>query len=198
MRIILASGSPRRREILGDLGVTFEVIKSDIDETQHPDETPHDYVQRLSQEKAAAIAARDEVRTGDPALVIAADTIVVHRGDVLGKPEDTSEAHTMLDRLRDDTHDVCTAITLFSLPDSRLDTRLTCTQVIMRAYTDNEIAAYIETGDPFDKAGGYAIQHEGFHPVERIEGSYTNVVGLPIETLQDMLRAFGVNSQPKP
>ncbi len=185
-RVILASGSPRRRELLTGLGVNFDVIKSDIDETQRADESAHDYVQRLSREKAHAVAQQLE---GD-ALVIAADTTVVHRGDVLGKPADDAEARVMLERLRADQHEVCTAITVLATASGQIDTRLTVTQVIMRDYTDDEISAYIATGDPFDKAGGYAIQHEAFHPVASTDGSHTNVIGLPMETLTSMLRAF--------
>lgn len=182
MRFILASGSPRRRELLASLGINFSVVKSDIDETQHPGEAPLDYVRRLSIEKAQAVAA--QVQPGS--LILAADTVVIHEGEILGKPTDADEARAMLVRLRDRAHTVCTALTLHNHL-----TELTQTEVIMRAYTDAEIEAYIATGDPFDKAGGYAIQHEGFHPVARIEGSYTNVVGLPLETLKAMLMQIG-------
>ncbi|MCK6578296.1 MAG: Maf family protein [Anaerolineae bacterium] len=197
--VILASGSPRRREILGALGVTFTVIKPDIDETQRPGENPYDYVARLSQEKADAVAARLEgdrlVLAADTIVVVAADTIgVMLDGDILGKPVDAADARAMLERLRGTMHVVCTAITLLKIDGagSRRRTRLTRTQVIMRGYSDEEIASYIATGDPFDKAGGYAIQHEQFAPVAQIDGSYTNVVGLPVETLRVMLAEMGV------
>lgn len=198
-RFILASGSPRRRELLASLGVTFEVIKSDIDETQKPDESPLAYVERLSGEKAAAVAAT----LGGPAYVLAADTIVILAadtigvldGEVLGKPADADEARAMLERLRARVHTVCTSMTLLRLDgDGSIDaelTRLTQTDVFMRDYTPDEVDAYIATGDPFDKAGSYAIQHEGFRPVARIDGSYNNVVGLPVETLQTMLDEIG-------
>lgn len=205
MRFILASGSPRRRELLGSLGISFEVIKSDIDETQGADEAPYDYVRRLSIEKAETVAAAltEAATLDDPAYVLAADTVVIlaadtlgvtDAGEILGKPVDAADARDMLIRLRGRDHVVCTALTLLQLADERTRiTELTRTLVTMRDYSDAEIDAYIATGDPFDKAGGYAIQHEGFHPVERIEGSYSNVVGLPVETLKAMLERIGVD-----
>ncbi len=195
-RLILASGSPRRRELLASLGVDFTVIKSDIDETQHLGEAPYDYVRRLSLEKAAAVAAKLEsaghvVLAADTVVILAADTLgVTESGEVLGKPADADEARAILRRLRGRTHVVCTALTVRA-PDQTL-TALTRTTVLMRDYTDAEIDAYIATGDPFDKAGAYAIQHETFRPVARIDGSYTNVVGLPLETLRPMLAAVGI------
>ncbi len=199
MRFILASGSPRRRELLGSLGIDFEVIKSDIDETQGADEAPYDYVRRLSIEKAETVAAK----VSDAAYVLAADTVVIlaadtlgvtDAGEILGKPVDAADARSMLIRLRGRDHVVCTALTLLKLGDEhKRITELTRTTVTMRDYSDAEIDAYIASGDPFDKAGGYAIQHEGFHPVERIEGSYSNVVGLPVETLKPMLERIGVD-----
>ena len=198
MPFVLASGSPRRRELLASLGIEFVVIKSDIDETQGAGEDPYAYVRRLSIEKAQAVAAR----LNEPSLVLAADTVVILAadtigvtggGDIHGKPEDAADAHAMLSRLRGRDHVVCTALTLLNLTTRQTQTDLTRTTVTMRAYTDAEIDAYIATGDPFDKAGAYAIQHEGFHPVERIEGSYSNVVGLPVETLTEMLGRFGYN-----
>ncbi|PJF26059.1 MAG: septum formation inhibitor Maf [Phototrophicales bacterium] len=195
-RLILASGSPRRRELLASLGVDFTVIKSDIDETQHPGEPPYDYVRRLSLEKAAAVAAKlesasDIVLAADTVVILAADTLgVTESGEILGKPADADDARAILRRLRGRTHVVCTALTVRA-PDQTL-TELTRTTVLMRDYTDAEIDAYIATGDPFDKAGAYAIQHETFRPVAQIEGSYTNVVGLPLETLRPMLSAVGI------
>lgn len=200
MQFVLASGSPRRRELLGSLGIEFVVIKADIDETQHPGELPYTYVRRLSNEKAEAVAGR----LGEPAFVLAADTVVIlaadtigvtETGDILGKPEDADDARTMLQRLRGRDHVVCTSLTLRNLASGQALTELTRTTVTMRDYTDAEIDAYVATGDPFDKAGSYAIQHEGFHPVERIEGSYTNVVGLPVETLSEMLKSIAYNRE---
>ena len=192
-RFILASGSPRRRELLASLGISFEVVKPDIDETQHPGEAPLDYVRRLSREKAAAAASRVAepawVLAADTVVIVAADTIGVIEGEILGKPADADDARAMLRRLRGRDHVVCTALTLLRMNggEPHADTRLTTTTVTMRDYSDAEIDAYIATGDPFDKAGSYAIQHEGFRPVARMEGSHTNVVALPRGTLRAML-----------
>ncbi len=197
---ILASSSPRRRELLAGLGIPFTIIKPEIDETQRDDEVPLDYVRRLSREKAGAVA----MTLTTPGAVLAADTVVIlgadtlgidERGDILGKPLDAADARQMLQRLRGRVHQVCTALTLLQVGDGTAGgegiTRVTCTAVTMRDYSDAEIDAYIATGDPFDKAGSYAIQHETFAPVAEIEGSYTNVVGLPVETLREMLAAVG-------
>lgn len=207
---ILASSSPRRRELLASLGISFTIVKPQVDETQRTGELPLDYVARLSREKAADVVARLD----EPAAVLAADTVVIlgadtlgvdERGDILGKPADADDARDMLRRLRGRTHRVCTALTLVqvngvgvhgpaSLPNQNGIfplTRITCTDVTMRDYSDAEIEAYIATGDPFDKAGSYAIQHPAFNPVARIDGSYTNVVGLPLETLREMLAEIG-------
>jgi MAF protein len=197
MQFVLASGSPRRRELLASLGIEFVVIKADIDETQHSGEPPYTYVRRLSNEKAEAVAGRltepAYVLAADTVVILAADTIgVIETGDILGKPEDAADARRMLQRLRGRDHIVCTSLTLRNLASGQALTELTRTTVTMRDYTDAEIDAYIATGDPFDKAGSYAIQHEGFHPVERIEGSYTNVVGLPVETLSEMLKTLAI------
>lgn len=198
MQFVLASGSPRRRELLASLGIDFVVIKSDIDETQSADEAPYEFVRRLSIEKAEAVAAR----LTEPSLVLAADTVVIlaadtigvtESGDVLGKPVDAADARDMLRRLRARDHVVCTALTLLKPDSGRIITELTRTTVTMRAYSDAEIDAYIATGDPFDKAGAYAIQHDGFHPVDHIDGSYSNVVGLPVETLKGMLDQIAYN-----
>jgi len=203
---ILASASPRRRELLATLGLTFTISKPAIDETQHPGEPPLVYAERLSRAKAAAIYAQIVDRPN--AAIIAADTIVIDsvfdprysedpelRGDVLGKPADAAEAHAMLTRLRGRSHTVMTAVTLLHTVGGAIRWQRTAhavTRVTLRDYTDAEIAAYIATGDPFDKAGGYAIQHVGFHPVARIDGSETNVIGLPIETLTALLVAAGL------
>lgn len=190
-RFILASASPRRRELLALLGIVFEIIPANIDETQRPNEPPLAYVQRLSAQKAAAVA-RDAV---PPAVVLAADTVVICDGAILGKPADIDAARAMLRALRGRAHTVCTALTLAQLEGGgappRALTRATSTEVHMRAYTDAEIDAYIATGDPFDKAGGYAIQHASFAPAADISGSYTNVVGLPLETLRALLAEIG-------
>lgn len=186
MRIILASSSPRRQALLSQLGLDFDVIKPDIDESRRPDELPLLYAERLSREKAeAAMGPLDD----SACLVIAADTIVIdHDGALLGKPADAADARRMLRHLRGRAHQVITAFTLrHNLTPPRVITRHARTSVTMREYTDAEIDAYIASGDPFDKAGGYAIQHEAFQPAARIEGSFSNVVGLPLEALRKAL-----------
>ncbi len=192
---ILASSSPRRRELLSTLGIPYTVLKPDIDESQHTGEAPLDYVQRLSREKAAQVVKH----LSSPTTVLAADTVVILSADtmgidgqgvILGKPVDALDARDMLQRLRGRVHQVCTAMTLLVLSEGSGQTnttQITRTDVTMRDYTDAEIEAYIATGDPFDKAGSYAIQHPIFKPVARIDGCYTNVVGLPMCTLQTML-----------
>lgn len=186
MRLILASGSPRRREMLRIIGLPFEVARPDIDETPQPAEAPDVYVARLSREKNAAIVA-------DPdSLILTADTTVADGSFILGKPATPAEAAAMLARLRDRTHLVHTGITL---RDTRTDqhwTQVTTTQVIMRAYADHESQAYIDAGEPFDKAGSYAIQDATFHPVARYDGCYANVMGLPLCTLCKMLTVAGM------
>ena len=210
---ILASSSPRRRELLGSLGIRFTIIKPDIDETQRPGEPPLVYVSRLSYQKAQAVAITNaSVGTGlalsaesNPNVILAADTVVIlgadtlgvdEHGTILGKPTDAADARDMLRRLRGRTHQVCTAMTLCQVhapnrPPLEYHTQVTRTDVTMRDYTDAEIDAYIATGDPFDKAGSYAIQHPAFKPVAQIDGCYTNVVGLPLCTLKNMLAEIG-------
>lgn len=195
-RLILASSSPRRRELLSELGLPFSILKPEIDEDPHPDEAPLDYVQRLAYEKALTVASRVDlpVLAADTVVILAADTMgISDTGEILAKPRDAEDARQMLRRLRARDHRVCTAFTLLKPdPDPLQHTELVCTTVTMRAYTDSEIEAYIATGDPFDKAGSYAIQHPEFRPVSRIDGSYSNVVGLPMEALRAALTRFGL------
>lgn len=196
-RLILASGSPRRRELLASLGLEFEVVRPDVDETQYPDEPPFDYVRRLSIIKAQTVARR---LNSEAAFILAADTIVVDSENTIqGKPADADDARRMLRHLRGRDHTVCTAFTLLPAQDeAQKITQLTFTTVTMRDYVDAEIEAYIATGDPFDKAGGYAIQHEGFHPVAKIDGSYENVVGLPTDAVRAALAKFSTFNQLPP
>jgi septum formation protein len=187
-KLVLASGSPRRRELLDLTGLAFEIATTDIDETPHPGEAADAYTLRLSQAKAHA--ARPMV-TG-PALILAADTTVADGDSILGKPADPAEARAMLGRLRGRTHQVYTAITLLDAASDQARSELAVTNVPMREYRPDEVEAYIASGDPFDKAGGYAIQHRGFHPVELRSGCFANVVGLPLCHLLRALRAFGI------
>lgn len=196
MRLILASSSPRRRELLAGMGLEFEIMKPDVDESLLPDEDPYAYVRRLSVVKAEAVAAQ----VNQPATILAADTIVLAAdtigvdagGELLGKPADAAEARAMLRRLRGKPHVVCTAFTLLRINHTpQRITEAVKTVVHMRDYTDAEIEAYIASGDPFDKAGSYAIQNTEFAPVARIEGDYDNVVGLPVTAVRDALEKVG-------
>ncbi|RMF81701.1 MAG: septum formation protein Maf [Chloroflexi bacterium] len=190
---ILASSSPRRRDLLTSLGVEFSIIKPQIDEGRLAGEAPLDYVRRLSREKAAIVAAQ----LSDSSVILAADTIVVLAADtigietdgaILGKPVDADDARAILRRLRGRVHHVCTALTMLKTGDDAQQlTEHICTAVTMRNYSDDEIESYIATGDPFDKAGAYAIQHPGFRPVASIDTCYTNVVGMPLCVLKRML-----------
>ena len=204
-RFILASGSPRRRELIATLGFPFEVITPDIDERRQPGEPPLDYVRRLSRDKAQAVAASlteagTLVLAADTVVVLAADTIGVlsdsdtsgEQGEILDKPPNAAAARATLRRLRDRTHLVCTAFTLLPVDDPAaaiFDLVRTC--VRMKPYTDADIDAYIATGDPFDKAGAYAIQHAEFRPVAAIDGCYNNVVGLPLCAVKRGLARLG-------
>ncbi len=181
------------------MGISFHIVKPDIDESLRPGEALLDYVRRLSREKASRVIQNlpDEVTVlaADTVVILAADTMGIDpAGELLGKPATADEARAMLRKLRGRTHQVYTALTLVASWErmARFQTTLTRTDVTMRDYTDEEMEAYIASGDPFDKAGGYAIQHEGFRPVARIDGSYSNVVGLPVETLEQMLTGMGI------
>ncbi|MEM6282037.1 MAG: Maf family protein [Chloroflexota bacterium] len=190
IEFVLASGSPRRSVLLDGMGVDFIVIKPEIDESVHDDETPHNYVQRLSREKAEAVAEKLLVN----AFVLAADTTVIHDGEILGKPADEDEARRMLLRLRGHKHEVCTGFTLLHYENGTIKhtiTRIECSTVQMRFYAASEMENWINTGHAFDKAGAYAIQDETFAPVEAIQGSYNNIVGLPTETLETALQEIG-------
>lgn len=186
--LLLASNSPRRRMLLSFTGWTFSVRPVDIDERPLPGEPPSDYVLRLAEQKARA--AGQYALPGQ--LILAADTTVADGEQILGKPADAAEAREMLRRLRNREHAVYTAIGVADAQAGRLLTDLSATRVWMRDYSDAEIEAYIASGDPFDKAGGYAIQNPDFHPVERIEGCYPCVVGLPVCAVVRTLAAFGL------
>jgi septum formation protein len=200
MSFILASSSPRRRELLAKAapGLSYTIVKPDIDESQQPHEPPLHYVQRLAREKADAVAAQIQegsILAADTVVILAADTIGIdEQGEILGKPAAPDDAREMLQRLRDRAHVVCTAFCVLRKSSERTERRANVvkTVVTMRAYTDAEIEAYIATGDPFDKAGAYAIQNEGFHPVALIQGSYSNVVGLPVDEVRAALIEMGI------
>lgn len=169
-------------------GWEFNVRPADIDENPLTGEAPPDYVLRLAENKARA--AGSQGRPGE--LILTADTTVADGSLILGKPSNAGEAREMLRALRGREHKVYTAIGVYDPHSARLETDLCTARVRMRAYTDDEIENYIASGDPFDKAGAYAIQHVGFHPVEGIEGCYACVVGLPLCHVVRLLRRFGM------
>jgi MAF protein len=182
--VILASASPRRREFMRSLGIPFAIRVADIDERNGRGEPPDALVARLSREKALAVAA-----CHPDAVVIGADTIVTLDGHLLGKPTDARDASMMLRRLRDRPHQVYSGVTV-SPPSQRRrepSTAVVSSTVWMRRYTDDEIASYVASGDPLDKAGAYAIQNASFHPVARMQGCYASVMGLPLCALSDLL-----------
>jgi MAF protein len=182
--LILASNSPRRKQLLALGGWDYKVLPVEIDEGQHSGENPEMYVMRLAQEKANAAA----MQVPPKYLIIAADTCVVDGEKVLGKPRDEEEAWEILNQLQGRTHYVYTAICVFDTDTRQSTTDLCRTEVMMRSYSEEEIITYIASGDPLDKAGAYAIQHHGFNPVEQIDGCYANVVGLPLCHLERRLQ----------
>jgi MAF protein len=176
-QLVLASGSPRRHQLLSLTGWKFIVSAANIDESQHANENPTDYVLRLAETKARATADADP---GMGPIILAADTTVVDGLDILGKPENHNEAVAMLKRLRGHVHQVFTGVAVYRPSDGLLLKDLCVTDVPMRDYSDEEIHAYVQTGDPLDKAGAYAIQHPEFHPVAGMDGCFASVMGLPV------------------
>jgi MAF protein len=186
-RLILASGSPRRRQLLPLLGLPFVIKATSVDERTLDGEPPTELVLRVSRAKALAV---NDVRPDE--LVVAADTVVALAGSVLGKPADAQEATCMLHRLRGRSHMVYSGVSIWHPASRRMISELAESVVSMREYTEEEIAEYVGSGDPLDKAGAYAIQHPGFDPVSHVEGCRLNVVGLPLCTLGRALSRFGV------
>ncbi|QSF44083.1 Maf family protein [Paenibacillus tianjinensis] len=188
--IILASGSPRRRELMSNLGLPFEVMVSDADESTPPDFTPEMIVHTLALRKAEAVLPAAGERN---AVIVGSDTIVVLDDKVLGKPVDEQDSKAMLSMLQGRTHQVYTGVACIGLPDGKSEVAHRVTSVKMRTLGEEEISAYIATGEPADKAGSYAIQGLGATLVEEIEGCYFNVVGLPLSLLGGMLTRFGIS-----
>ena len=186
--IYLASQSPRRRELLDQLGVAFDTVDAEIHEQRLPHEAPSDYVSRVAREKAGAgllaLAARPD------AIVLGADTDVVLDGEVLGKPRDAAHAAELLARLSGRTHRVITAVWLLS--GGREEHRLSVSEVRFAPLSAEDIAAYVATGEPFGKAGAYAVQGRGAAFIESLAGSYSGVMGLPLHETWQLLRNFGV------
>lgn len=189
-RLILASASPRRRELLALGGWAFDVLPAHLDETPWPNERPANLVQRLSRAKAQSVAET----VSNEAFIIGADTLVVLDGEVIGKPADAAEAIAILTRLRGREHEVLTGLTIWNTATGQSHTDLARSRVPMRNYTEADMLAYVATGDPLDKAGAYAIQHAGFEPVEAMTFSdcFANVMGLPLCHLLRRLRALGL------
>ncbi len=187
MKLILASSSPRRSEVLRSAGFEFETLSTNVDESLRAGESPEAYVLRLAESKARAAAVRI---TGE-ALVIGADTTVVIDKLVLGKPGSGEDAKLMLARLSGRTHEVLTGLAVIRLPGGSERIQEERTLVTFATMTQKEIEEYVASGEPFDKAGGYAIQGKGGRFVTRVEGCYFNVVGLPLARLYGILRDFG-------
>jgi len=187
-QVVLASASPRRAELLRQMGITFVVDVAAVDESPRMDEAPGTLAVRLAELKARTVLARRR----DDLPVLAADTIVVLEGRVLGKPADRTEGVAMLHALGGRGHDVLTAVAVATR--TRCESRVSITRVHFRAIDAAEANAYWETGEPADKAGGYGIQGVGGIFVDHIEGSYSGVVGLPVAATESLLRAFGVDT----
>jgi septum formation protein len=186
MRLVLASGSPRRRELLTLLGLPFDVVPPDVDESVHPGEPPVDLVRRLALDKAQAIGGSDAADV----VVLAADTIVELAGEILGKPADADDARRMLRALAGHTHRVHTGVAVRCNGETVCE--VVTTAVTMATMSDAAIEWYLATGEPIDKAGAYAIQGAGGAFVAAIEGSASNVVGLPLTTVVELLGRQGV------
>lgn len=184
--LVLASASPRRRELLGRIGLEPEVVPAEVDETPRPEEPADGFVLRVAGDKASAVAAS---RPG--AVVLAADTAVVLDGVPLGKPADEDDALVMLTRLSGRVHEVLTAVVVIG-PDGRRHAAVEAASVTMAVSTRDELAWYVGTGEPLDKAGAYAVQGLGAVLVERVEGDPTTVIGLPLRRTVHLLRAAGV------
>jgi len=187
MKLILASSSPRRAEILANAGLRFSVLSSAVDESPYPGESPAALVQRLANAKADLVTAR----AVGPAIVLAADTIVVLDDRILGKPASLEDARHMLRQLSGRTHSVLTGVSLIRLPDGERRQFIESTLVHFRPVTEEEISAYLATEEPLDKAGAYAIQGQAGRYIPRIEGCYFNVVGLPLSRVLTELKVLG-------
>jgi len=191
--ICLASASPRRAELLTQIGVAYEVQTLEIDETPKPAEAPEVYVLRMALEKAEAVLAQRQDRARE-LIVLAADTAVVLGEKILGKPADQAAGLAMLEQLSGREHKVLTAVALLEPGiDGRRASRLSVNRVVFRATTEAERRAYWSTGEPADKAGGYAVQGYAAAFIEHLEGSFSGVMGLPLYETVELLREFGMN-----
>jgi MAF protein len=186
--LLLASNSPRRRELLALANLPYDVHVSNVDESQRAEESPREYVLRLAKEKATAVA--EKARPDQ--IIIGSDTSVIDGDEILGKPQDEADAARILKQLRGRTHQVFTGVAVYRVRDGKILSELCVTDVPMRAYSDAEIAAYIKTGDPMDKAGAYAIQHAEFNPVAEMRGCHASVMGLPLCHLARTLKKMDI------
>jgi septum formation protein len=196
VQLFLASNSPRRKELLALCGWEYNILSAQVDETPTASEDGIEYVQRLAKSKAVTAANQ----AGVEGVIIAADTAVIDHQDsgkpkILGKPSAHNAAVEMLCDLRGHTHQVHTAIAILYSRDGTIRSDLCTTDVTMRNYSDEEIKDYVASGDPMDKAGAYAIQHSGFHPVEQLDGCFANVMGLPLCHLTRSVSYFGITPQ---
>jgi septum formation protein len=187
VKLILASASPRRAQVLRDAGISFSVVSSAIDETPYPEETPQQMVERLADAKAELVAAR----AVGPAILVAADTVVALDGQVLGKPRSTDDARRMLQLFSGRTHAVVTGVSMIRLPEMERRRFVETTLVTFRSLSPEEISRYLATEEPYDKAGAYAIQGQAGRYIPRIDGCYFNVVGLPLARVVENLQELG-------
>ncbi len=200
-RLILASGSPRRSELLARIGIPFDVMVSGIEEVREADMKAHDYARAMSRNKAMDIVDKQLERLSGGhdmvclaernRLVLACDTVVAREEHILGKPEDRTDAARMLRLLSGSWHEVLTGMTLVRIGSGEMQSGIVTTRVKFRALSENLIARYLGTGEPFDKAGAYGVQGYGSLLVERIDGDYYNVMGLPLQRLSEMLEEMG-------
>ena len=186
--LVLASNSPRRKQLLALGNWNFTTIVSDVDESQLAGERPTEYVLRLAKAKAQAVAGKVDSES----IIIGSDTSVIFNETIFGKPVDEADAEHMLQQLRGQTHQVFTGVAFYRVSDGKILTELCITDVPMRAYSNEEIAAYIQTGDPMDKAGAYAIQHPKFQPVAAMHGCFAGVMGLPMCHVVRALRQLDI------
>lgn len=187
-RLILASSSPRRVALLKSLGFQFDIIPHTIKESIPSGVLPEELVMHLAYRKAEDVAKKAQ-----NAIIIAADTIILHGRNIFGKPKDMRDAKRILSMLRNSEHDVVSGVCMMDTPSKRKVLRISRTYIKMKTISDDEIDVYIRSGEPLDKAGAYAIQGEGGKFIECIDGSLSNVVGLPLELIQEMLEDFTKN-----
>ena len=191
--LYLASSSPRRRELLQQLNISFHVLRDlDVDEARHEGESPSQFVERVAHDKALAGIAYVEEQGLPPRPVLGADTCIELEDEILGKPITETEARRMLEKINGRQHSVITGFTIIDTGNKKTMTRSLETKVYIKKLTSMEIDAYIESSEPLDKAGAYAIQGLGSVIVEKIEGDYFNVIGLPLSAVAESLREFGV------